>query len=211
MARRKRKISQPKRKVFAIIGDGKTEMWYFQMLKRNERGIQVNISPKIPQRKKMQEQFNEILDLAKYYDEVYWIIDLDVIIKESKETGKSKKTPIQRLKEYISSLLQYKNVTVILINPCFEFWLLLHFEKTTKHYTDCNSVIRKLKKYLPDYEKTPKYYTKMNGDIFLRLKDNLQKAIENSKSISKNNTDNYKYFERGICQMHLLFEKIGKI
>ena len=49
-----RKIRKIKIKVnpnFAIIVDGDTEVWYFQMLKRNERKINVSIEPKISKKK----------------------------------------------------------------------------------------------------------------------------------------------------------------
>ena len=36
--------------------------------------------------------------------------------------------------------------------PCFEFWLLLHFEEL-KHWVHRDEVYKKLKTYLPDYEK----------------------------------------------------------
>ena len=36
MARRKIKIFKPRKSAYAIVVDGETEVWYFQMLKRNE-------------------------------------------------------------------------------------------------------------------------------------------------------------------------------
>lgn len=55
MARRSRKISFPRKKAYAIVVDGETEVWYFQMLKRNETSLQVNIEPQIPIKKKLEE------------------------------------------------------------------------------------------------------------------------------------------------------------
>lgn len=37
--------------------------------------------------------------------------------------------------------------------PCFEYWLLLHFQKSHRPFRICNDVIKVLKKYLPDYKK----------------------------------------------------------
>ncbi|MEZ2444888.1 RloB domain-containing protein [Chitinophaga sp. RCC_12] len=59
--RQKRAIAIKARKTFAVVVDGDTEVWYLQMLKRNERSINVNIEPKIPQRKRLSEQFEMIL------------------------------------------------------------------------------------------------------------------------------------------------------
>ena len=36
---------------FAVVVDGDTEVWYLQMLKRNEKQLRIEIEPKLPQRK----------------------------------------------------------------------------------------------------------------------------------------------------------------
>jgi hypothetical protein len=45
------------------------------------------------------------------------------------------------------------NVHVALSIPSFEFWLLLHFDYTTKAFDGCSAVKRALKKFIKDYEK----------------------------------------------------------
>lgn len=58
--------------------------------------------------------------------------------------------------------------------PCFEYFVLLHFEKTTKPFKKCDSVISKIKKkWLPDYEKAT--------NIFEVLLTNKTVGIKNSK------------------------------
>ena len=45
-------------------------------------------------------------------------------------------------------------INVALSNPCFEFWLLLHFEYTTAPFVACANVIRRLRdKHVPEYSK----------------------------------------------------------
>jgi hypothetical protein len=46
------------------------------------------------------------------------------------------------------------SVEIITSRPCFEFWLLLHFEYTARMYTNTSDVIRDLRRHLPDYEKS---------------------------------------------------------
>jgi len=204
MGRKKRKITNPKRLSFAIVVDGETEVWYFQMLKRNEPSLQINISPIIPQKKKLSEQYKEVCELAEDYTKVIWVIDLDNPIKESKETKKGNKTPIQELKEYLRVIEnKYDNVITILNNPCLEYWLLLHFEPTTRYFPNCSGSIKQLKKHLTDYEKTRKYYTKQDKDIYLKLKPKLPTAIKNAQ---KNNRGTLDELERAICEMNLIFE-----
>ncbi len=204
MARRKTKRSKPKKDTYAIIVDGETEVWYFQMLKRNEPNLQVKIEPQIPQKKKLSEQYEKVLELAEDFTKVFWIIDLDVVIAESKKTEKGKINQIQKLKNYLSVLeTKYENVIIILNNPCLEFWFILHFKQTTKYFYRCSDAEKQLKKHLTDYEKTQKYFTKHNNDIYLKLKSKLKTAITNAQKTKRKNLDAIEY---GICEMNLFFE-----
>ena len=210
MARRKNKISKPKKNTFAIIVDGKTEVWYFQMLKRNEPHLQVNIDPQIPQKKELSGQYKKVLEFAQDYINVFWIIDLDKIIKESREAKPGNKTKIQELKVYLQELDKkgYNNVVTIFNNPCLEYWFLLHYEQTTRYFHKCSSAEKQLKKHLPDYEKTRKFFTKQNQDIYLRLKSNLKTAILNAQRVQRNDLDN---LEKAICEMNLFFNVIKNL
>jgi hypothetical protein len=80
--RRSKKIPFANKIKFAIIVDGDCESWYLQMLKRNEKSINVDLKPEIPQNKKLKEQFEKVTELSKHYDKVFWIIDYDVIIRK---------------------------------------------------------------------------------------------------------------------------------
>lgn len=204
--RNRKALPFKKNTTFAIVVDGDCEVWYFQMLKRNEKSISVNIEPKIPQRKKLSEQYESVMNLAKDYTKVFWIVDFDVISSETKKAKRGNKTALQEFTEYRKLVLEkHKNVKVIVNNPCLEYWLLLHFEKTSKLFSTCAEAEKQLKKHLKDYEKTQKYYTKENHDIYSKLKPNLKTAIKNAKTLDpfeKGNPD------RGISEMQLLFETV---
>ncbi len=181
MRHHQRKPLQP-RKTFAIIADGECEVWYFQMLNRNEHGLNVKIEPRIPQKKSLEEQFKLAKLLSEDYTRVFWIIDFDVIVSETRAATRGAKTPLQSLIEYKKIFeADFKNVVLILNNPCLEFWLLQHFEDTCKQFNDCNSAQRQLKKHLKDYTKTSEYFTKQDHDIYLKLKTLLSTAITNAK------------------------------
>jgi hypothetical protein len=187
---------------FAFVVDGDTEVWYLQMLKRNERTLTVNIEPKLPSKKSIPDQFEMVKSLAEDYTKVFWIIDYDVIIKETREAKKGVETPEQLFIRLREVAIKIKNVIVIVNNPCLEFWLLLHFEQTSRLFTPCNSAEKQLKKHLPDYEKTRQYFTKQNNDIYLKTKERISKAIDNSSKLNnfdKNNT------VQAVCEMDLFF------
>ncbi|SRR5690606_20254333 len=189
---------------FAIVVDGETEVWYLQMLKRNERNIRVSIKPEIPNKKSVEEQYNLVCELStKEFTKVFWIIDLDTVIKEDNEAPKGKKSPLKTFKEIRTDLFaNYPNVTVIVNNPCLEFWFLLHFKKTTKYFSTCVKAEAELKKHLKNYEKTQRFFTKQNDDIYLKLKPNLKAGLKNSIALGNFNNENPK---KAICEMGLLF------
>ncbi len=73
-------------------------------------------------------------------------------------------------------------------NPCIEFWFLLHFVRTTKPFSNCESVEKDLQKYLPNYTKNQQYLVQAN--IYKLLQPNLLKAIENGAWIEENHLEN---------------------
>ncbi|MCF6271183.1 MAG: RloB family protein [Melioribacteraceae bacterium] len=61
---------------------------------------------------------------------------------------------------------------------CFEYWIILHFEKTRKAFTTCDEAIKHLKKnHIKDYEKS--------NNVFDELKPLLDSAIKNGKWLEK--------------------------
>lgn len=194
MARRKNTRNIPKRvlkKIYSIIVDGKTETWYFQMLRKNENLSQINIKPELPKNKKLKELYELVTEHAQIYDKVIWILDFDVIVKEEKERKKGQASVIKIFQEYVKKLEKdCKNVVVLVNNPCLEFWYLLHFEPTGKFYSNCDDAIRQLRKHLPDYEKTEKYYKKNNNDIYKRLKPLQNIAKSNAKRLANFDFEN---------------------
>ncbi len=61
---------------YAFVVDGESEQWYIQMLQRNEK-IRLRMSPEIPDKKSVSDQFARVIELATDYQKVFWIVDLD--------------------------------------------------------------------------------------------------------------------------------------
>ncbi len=181
MGRIKRKTSP----AFAIVADGETEIWYLQMMMRNERQVRLTIKPELPKKKRIKDQCELVCKLAQgEYDKVFWIVDLDQIVKERREATGVKKDPMQTFiecrKRVLSSKKYSNRIRVIVNNPCLEFWFLLHFMHTSKSFDCYDQVEKELKKYIQDYNKSVGYFKKPNNDIYLKLKPRLKKAIEHS-------------------------------
>lgn len=102
------------------------------------------------------------------FDKVFCVFD-----KDSHETYDDALICIQSMKP--------KGVFVSINSvPCFEYWLLLHFNFTTKPFeasgngSSCVNLIDELKKYLPDYEKG-------DDNIYSDLSGQMERAIAYSK------------------------------
>jgi len=201
---RKNRVIKKVKSTFVVVVDGDCEVWYLKMLKRNERSIALNIKPEIPQKKKLSEQFQEVKNFSQDYSKVFWIIDFDNLEKETREAKKRNLTAIQMFLEYKKILnKEYKNVVIIVNNPCFEFWLILHFETTSKKFDTCESAEKHLKNHIKDYEKTQIFYTKPDNDIYLQLKPNLKTGLINAKKLGLFDSENT---NRAMCEMQLFFE-----
>lgn len=204
--RRKTKVIRKAHPTFAIVVEGECELWYFQMLKRNERHLRVNIEPKIPQRKSLEEQFTMVVNLSEDYSRVFWIIDLDVVLSASNAAKRGVKTPMQVLKEYSEKVTShYPNVTIIINNPCLEYWFLIHFVYSSRIFGNCGAVEKELKKAFPGYTKSKGFFTKDGHDIYSMLKPHLKTAIQHSKRSGKMN---FNQPVNSISGMHLFFEAL---
>lgn len=194
----------PTKQSFAVVVDGETEYWYLEMLKRNEPNIPFNIKPQILQKKNIDQQYGLVKDLSEEeYDKVFWIVDLDVLLKEEREK-KSNPSSLQKFLSYCQQLSKQNKVVVIVNNPCLEYWFLLHYKKTNKVFTTCADAEKQVSQHLQGYEKTEKFFKKDN-DIYKELKPLLKTAKENATALGSFDTQEY---VSAMCEMPLLFKEL---
>lgn len=155
------------------------------MLKRVEEkrlNTRINIMPKLPNKRSLDMQLKEVRELAEEHLHVFWIIDLDQVIKEQGDWNNGVGiSPMDCLINYRREAEDIENVSVIINNPCLEFWFLLHYKKTSKRYTMCDDAGRDLKKYMKDYSKSEKFYKRRHNDIYTMLQPKIKDAIKNGK------------------------------
>lgn len=195
------------RKSYSIVVDGQTEAWYLQMMRQEEK-LQVNIAPELPEHKDLEALYETVLSkVEEGYDKVYWTVDFDVIIKESKVHKKGVQSSLSQFNDYYKKLKKQPKVEVLINNPCLEFWYLQHFVCSGRYYPKyAPSLERDLKKYMNDYEKTERYYKQANN-IYKRLHPSLLTAIKNAKSFSDYDLSNP---ENPYAEMYRLVESLLK-
>ena len=157
---RRRKVKKLK-KTLLILVDGESEQIYLNSFKTSN----IHIKPELPKKKRLNELYNYFKQERSNYDKTFWLIDLDVPIRERN---------INDVKNYKEN---FPN-EIIINNPCLEFWFLLHYElKNFKN--NCEDIIRYLRKYneFLNYDKSKKEVEKITNLLI----DKLPNAIENSK------------------------------
>ena len=184
MARReigikKRGTSRRKLKpVYLIIAEGKnkTEVLYLSHFQDQEKSYSIRFV-KAGYKTDADSLYNALIDKWKKLDLSAKNGDLGFVILDIDND------PLKAQK--ISALAQNNTnteVSFVVSNPTFEVWLLMHFKYTTKQYKDGNTVIKELRRYLPNYEK--------NRDCFEDCKDKIKEAVKNSITIAEYYADN---------------------
>jgi len=115
------------------------------------------------------------------FDRVFCVIDVDSHGSLAKAKDKARRSR--------------PKIELIITNPCFEFWLLLHFQYSTKPYgpsgkhSPCDCVIKDLRQQV-NFEN----YEKGQRGIFGSSQDKLLDAVNHAKRLSEHNqraaTDN---------------------
>lgn len=146
--RSKRNI-QPKRHLVAIVGDGQTERIYFADVQDTDRPDNITIFPDQPKRiGNYQGVLERAISLTGTYDEVYALIDMDKVIQEKQQQGYAK----------AKAEAGKAGVKVLENNPCFEIWILLHFERTGRAFKNCESVTERIRsRYISNYDKSQRF------------------------------------------------------
>lgn len=172
-------VKQIQTRVLIVCEDSKSSVFYLEEIKKDFdlkalviRGKECGSAPSSVlayAEKVFSESKNEP------YDRIYCVFDRDT--HDCYEVTISKINQLQALK---------KPFFAITTTPCFEFWLLLHFQYTSKSYcatqnkSSCDIANVDLKTEWADYEKTKR-------DIYAHVRERTADAIANAKQLVLHN------------------------
>ena len=157
--------------ILIVCEDGKSSPGYFKRL-RHKLGlssVHVEVCGKecgsaplsvvdFAKEKKESVKTSTVID---EYDEIFCVIDKDQHETLDRAYNKARDN----------------DLTIILSNPCFEYWYVLHFERTGRSYTHHRNVVTYLKREC--YDK----YDKGSDSIFDVVYGDTDTAIANSKHV----------------------------
>lgn len=145
---RKTSLRQRRSPIPTIIGAGITEQWYFTHLKAL-RGYRVKIRPRFFGTETAAGLDKKIEEVLRDESIAICVFDADVSTWNAAE--RKKLAVLQKKYEGNPSVLLCDSM------PSIEYWFLLHFKHTTRHFGTSKAVIKELKKYIPQYDKTEQF------------------------------------------------------
>ncbi|MCK4629689.1 MAG: RloB domain-containing protein [Sedimentisphaerales bacterium] len=179
LLRRKPKYT-PRGSVLIVCEGSKTEPQYFDALRKKlglERFVEVDVHGEecgsapisvidhaIKEKEKREKKAFKSPKLTNY-EQVWCVIDVEAPIPHSTLAQATDKARHHQIKKALS-------------NPCFEYWYILHFKKTSSPFHTNIAVVKSLKKHYPKYDKS-------SNDIFEVLYPHTRNAIKNSKQVLK--------------------------
>jgi hypothetical protein len=144
----------PSGKTFLIVTEGKkTEPNYFEKLREHLRLTSLKVvhpegtdpvtltKNAIALRDKQKQEAKKRDDIVPF-DEVWVVFDLE--------------KPHDQRRELAQKAIDFgkpKGIRFAKSDPCFEYWLLLHWRYTTAPFACCDDVIKSLKFHWADYDK----------------------------------------------------------
>lgn len=127
------------RSILVLCGGERTEPDYLDGLRRAYRrsGLKVRVVGKARDPEGLVRLARDILARERgEWDEVWCVVDVDQfdVTAAGRAAGRI--------------------VMLAVSNPCFEVWLLLHFETCNSHVDGAGDAVRRLAKHRPGYDKT---------------------------------------------------------
>lgn len=174
MARRRetRKMREP---LPTVIGAGITEKWYFRHLKIL-CGYRMDVKPRYfgsDTAYDMQKLVDNVLAMG---GKAICVFDMDTTHWDAAEK--------ERKDMFMKLYANHPDVILCDSMPSIEFWFLLHFEKTNKHFSSSDKVIEVLERYMP-YEKKEKFLENISWVQRLLAEGRMQRALDNATELGR--------------------------
>lgn len=131
-----------------IIGAGITEQWYFSHLK-SIFDYRIKVRPRFFGNETADGMEKKISEVLADGGTAICVFDADLSTWNEVEKNKL----IKLRKKYD------KNKRVLLCDsmPALEYWFLLHYENTNRHFGTSEAVIQQLRQYIASYDKSERF------------------------------------------------------
>ncbi len=210
MARRKNKRNGRELGYFVVV-EGDTEQWYLRLF-QHYYNLKMTIEPKLSGNS-IKQQFKNVIDACgKGYKHVFWIVDFDTVNKENRE-ARSKNKSVNDFKSYCQKVLMNLDlkdkITIIVNNPCFEYWYYLHKNQfVSKYYQTYSELLVDLKKFQID-NRLFEQYSKSKRDYSTGLFTKLLPFLKQMDFERLNHFDFDECQSKSVSEMYKLWQFLG--
>ena len=142
---RKESTTQVREAIPTIIGAGITEKWYFTHLQTKYR-VRMKIRPRFFGKETVFTLEKKLTEVLKDGGRAIIVFDADV-----STWNKAEKERLEAMRSKYA-----KNSRVLLCDsmPSIEYWFLLHYANTNRHFGTSKAVITELVKHIKEFDKT---------------------------------------------------------
>ncbi len=170
-----RKMQKLRAGTGVIVGEGLTEQHYFQHIK-TKFGFDCQVQPRFCRQNSIYKIEKKIKELIPNKVVIICVFDADVSKRDDAEKQK-----IQSLKQKYRKNSYVKFCDSL---PSIEYWFLLHFKETNKHFHNAEKAEEELKKYILNYEKEEKFLENSKWVEDMCGNNRLEQAISRAKQFS---------------------------
>ncbi|MBQ8645536.1 MAG: RloB domain-containing protein [Bacteroidales bacterium] len=168
---RQTSIQKSRKPIPVIIGAGITEQWYFTHL-QGILNLTVRIRPRYFGTEDIHKLDKKIAQVINDGATAICVFDTDTTQYDDAE----KKKLFALKKKYEGK----KNVILCDSLPSIEYWFLLHYEDTNRHFANYKAVANALEKYIPEYEKKEGFLSKRKWVEDMVAENKLENAVKRS-------------------------------
>jgi hypothetical protein len=159
--------------LITLIGEGITEQYYFKHI-RSLNNYRFSLKPYYFGTTSLVDMDRKISAVLEGGGIAICVFDTDVAIRNDSE--KKKLNSLHRKYD------KKKNVVFCDSLPSIEYWFLLHFLLTNRHFNDAKAVERELRTFIPSFKKTANFLEKEKWVEDLCLDEKLEVAIQRARN-----------------------------
>ncbi len=159
-----------------VVGAGITEFWYLKHLKPL-LGLKFELYPRLFGNESMRK-INKLIEQG--LDD-----DANVICFFDEDVMQWNQTEAEHIKELHRKYDDNPRVTLACSKPSIEYWFLLHYEKTNRHFHTSDDAINTLRKYIAKFEKKENFLRHQKWVAELISDNKMNDAIQRAESMGK--------------------------
>lgn len=195
---RKESTKQRQEAIPTIIGAGITEKWYFTHL-HSKYGVRMKLRPRFFGKETIFTLEKKLTEVLKDGGKAILVFDADVSTWNEKE----KERLVAMRMKYASN----PNVLLCDSLPSIEYWFLLHYVNTNRHFGTSKAVIAELVKHIKEFDKTEVFLKNQKWVDDMVAEKRLEQAYERAKTFGTDG-ESYTNVWKAIQELHIIKQGI---